>query len=96
MDIQGACNLCNLSFRSIDLSPTVHKTRNDHGSLIKINVGQYKKNGLRTADYRLRTGYKIQTRYKTRTGKYGLGIKDGVGIKRELRTADWVLNKRTR
>ena len=43
MDIQGACNLCNLSFRSIDLSPTVHKTRNDHGSLIKINVGQYKK-----------------------------------------------------
>lgn len=55
MDIQGACNLCNLSFRSIDLSPTVHKTRNDHGSLIKINVGQYKKwtgdCGLQTADW---------------------------------------------
>ena len=94
MDIQGACNLCNLSFRSIDLSPTVHKTRNDHGSLIKINVGQYKTwtedCGLRTADCRLRTGNKIRTRYKTRTGKYGLGIKDGVGIKCKLRTADWV------
>lgn len=52
MDIQGACNLCNLSFRSIDLSPTVHKTRNDHGSLIKIKVGQYKKC---TEDCRLQT-----------------------------------------
>ena len=55
MDIQGACNLCNLSFRSIDLSPTVHKTRNDHGSLIKINARQYKKwtgdCGLQTADW---------------------------------------------
>ena len=48
------------------------------------------KDGLRTADYGLRTGYKIRTRYKTRTGKYGLGIKHGLGIKRGLRTADWV------
>ena len=44
------------------------------------------KDGLRTADYGLRTGYKIWTRYKTRTGKYGLGIKHGQGIKRGLRT----------
>ena len=46
------------------------------------------KHGLRTADYGLRTEYKIRTRYKTRTGKYGLGIKHGLGIKRGLRTAD--------
>ena len=46
------------------------------------------KHGLRTADYGLRTEYKIWTRYKTRTGKYGLGIKHGLGIKRGLRTAD--------
>ena len=46
--------------------------------------------GLRTADYGLRTGYKIhvRTRYKTRTGKYGLGIKHELGIRRGLRTAD--------
>ena len=31
-----------------------------------------------------------RTRYKTRTGKYGLGIKHGQGIKRGLRTTDWV------
>ena len=42
--------------------------------------------GLRTTDYGLRTGYEIWTRYKTRTGKYGLGIKHGLGIKRELQT----------
>ena len=48
------------------------------------------KDGLRTADYGLRTRYKIWTRYKTRTVKYGLGIKHGLGIKRGLRTADWV------
>ena len=48
------------------------------------------KHGLRTADYRLRTGYKIRTRYKTRTGKYGLGIQHGLGIKRGLQTVDWV------
>ena len=44
------------------------------------------KDGLRTADYGLRTGYKIRTRYKTLTGKYGLGIKHGLGIKRGPRT----------
>ena len=38
----------------------------------------------------LRTGYKIRTRYKTRTGKYGLGIKQELGIKHGLWTADWV------
>ena len=46
------------------------------------------KDGLRTADYGLRTGYKIWTRYKTRTGKYGQGIKHRLGIKGGLRTAD--------
>ena len=35
-------------------------------------------------DCEMLTGYKIRTRYKTWTGKYGLGIKRG------LRTADWV------
>ena len=44
------------------------------------------KDGLRTADCGLRTGYKIRTRYKTRTVKYGLGIKHGLGIKYGLRT----------
>ena len=40
------------------------------------------KQGLRTADCGLRTGYEIQTRYKTQTGKYRLGIKlHGLGIK---------------
>ena len=48
------------------------------------------KHGLRTADYRLRTGYKIRTRYKTETRKHGLGIKHGQGIKRRLWTADGV------
>ena len=48
------------------------------------------KYGLWTADYGLRTGYKIWTRYKTRTGKYGLGIKHRLGIKRGLQAADWV------
>ena len=48
------------------------------------------KDGRRTADYGLRTGYKIRTRYKRRTTKYGLGIKHGQGIKRGLWTADWV------
>ena len=48
------------------------------------------KQGLRTVDYGLRTGYKIRTRYKTWTGKYGLGIIHGQGIKRGLQTADWV------
>ena len=43
------------------------------------------KHGLRTADYGLRTGY------KTRTGKYGLGIKDGLGTRRGLRTVDYGL-----
>ena len=43
---------------------------------------------LRTADYGLRTGYKTWTRYKMRTGKYGLGIKHGLGTKRGLRTVD--------
>ena len=33
------------------------------------------KQGLRTADYGLRTGYKTRTRYKTRTADCGLGIK---------------------
>ena len=36
------------------------------------------KDGLRTADYGLRTGYKIWTRCKTWTGKYGQGIKRGL------------------
>ena len=44
------------------------------------------KYGLRTADYGPRNGYEIQTRYKTRTGKYGLGIKQELGIKRGLLT----------
>ena len=59
-------------------------------SLLKLIVvqgrckcSQYK---IWTADYGLRTGYEIWTRYKTRTGKYGLGIKHGLGIKRELQT----------
>ena len=46
------------------------------------------KYGLRTADYGLRIGYKRRTRCKTLTGKYGLGIKHRLGIKRELRTTD--------
>ena len=49
------------------------------------------KQGLRNADYGLRTGYKIRTRYKTWTGKYGLGIKTRtvdcrLGMKYGLRT----------
>ena len=57
-----------------------------------LNIGQYKAwtadCGLRTTDYGLRTGYKIhvRTRYKRRTGKYGLGIKHELGIRRGLRT----------
>ena len=54
-------------------------------------AGQYK---ISTADCGLRTmdcGLgKIWTRYKRRTGKYDLGLKHGLGIKRGLRTADWV------
>ena len=42
--------------------------------------------GLPTTDYELPPGYKIWTRYKTRTGKYGLGIKHELGIRRGLRT----------
>ena len=56
-----------------------------YSRLSKVNIGQYK---AWTADYGLRTGYKIhvRTRYKTRTGKYGLGIKHELGIRRGLRT----------
>ena len=32
------------------------------------------KHGLRTTDYRLRTGYKTRTGYKMQTKHYGLGI----------------------
>ena len=42
------------------------------------------------ADFGLRTGYEMWTRYKTRTEKYGLGIKQELGIKHGLRTVDWV------
>ena len=50
---------------------------------MELNIGQYK---TWTADYGLRTGYEIRTRYKTRTGKYGLGIKQELGIKHGLQT----------